>query len=482
MRRARASTGRCNNSRNVSDRIQRPVNTAQPPLSQPRLYPAEVRFELVRSRLEALPRELPAAPAVLTPVRLDSPDAWVPHDPNGRGRPSAVLVLLFPDAEGEARVLLTARQSNLASHAGEVSFPGGRADESDADPIATALREAAEEVGLDPVACGLRVVGGLEVFALTVSGYRITPVVALAERRPECRPAPDEVARIVEAPVEAFLPDAPVELEERTIRERLIRYGVYPVEGERVWGATARMLGQLGAALAVERDAGAPRGDALRADGRPAPDEDPLRRHHPLRSRLGVGDDEWWIRRAEEPDDSSVIAFLGPLRPELARPTPARADGWFIAETPNRLAGIATWAPWQRHRDERERRGFDGLELPDDHTAAEITLLVVRPDMRGRGIGRGLVEALARSAREAGATRLLAWTPGDSDIHPASIAARSFFRSNGFADVAVDRRIRAHGEDRLLLSLPLGEALPRERGVAGRIRRSTVDEGREPGR
>jgi 8-oxo-dGTP pyrophosphatase MutT (NUDIX family)/N-acetylglutamate synthase-like GNAT family acetyltransferase len=403
-----------------------------------------VRFDLVRRRLEALPRELPAAPAVLTPIRLDSPDAWVPHDPNGRGRPAAVLVLLFPDADGEARVLLTARQPHLASHAGEVSFPGGRADESDVDPIDTALREAAEEVGLDPAACGLRVVGGLEVFALTVSGFRITPVVALAERRPECRPAPDEVARIVEAPVEAFLPDATVELEERVIRERLIRYGVYPVEGERVWGATARMLGQLGAALAVERTPIEPLpGDAAPAGG-------------PLAGQAAQAGGEWWIRRAEERDNEAVLRFLRPLGAELARPTPVRADGWLIAETADRLLGIGTWAPWLRHRDEREPRGFDGLELADDRTAAEITLLAVLPVMRGRGIGHGLVEAISRSAREAGGTRLLAWAPGDADIHPSSIAARSFFRSSGFADLAVDRRIRAHGEDRLLLSRPLG--------------------------
>ncbi|HEX7613566.1 MAG TPA: hypothetical protein VF371_12405, partial [Candidatus Limnocylindrales bacterium] len=96
-----------------------------------------MRFELVRERVEALPRELPAAPAVLTPIRLDSPEAWLPAAaPNGsikpatpgRGRPSAVLVLLFPDAEGQARVLLTARVSHLSTHAGEISFPGGSAD------------------------------------------------------------------------------------------------------------------------------------------------------------------------------------------------------------------------------------------------------------------------------------------------------------------------------------------------------------------
>jgi 8-oxo-dGTP pyrophosphatase MutT (NUDIX family) len=257
-----------------------------------------MRFELVRERLAALPREMPAAPAILTPVRLNSPEALFPPETARRGRPAAVLVLLFPDAEGQARVLLTTRVARGIRHAGEVSFPGGSAEVGDPDPIATALREAAEEVGLDPTACGLRVTGVLEVFALTVSGYRITPVVALAERRPECRPAPGEVARIVEAPAEAFLPDAPVELEERTIRQRLIRYGLYPVEGERVWGATARILGQLGAMLAAEpapsRPAAAPTTTRSARSSRMWRKNWPTPRHRPPsftspRARAGYG-------------------------------------------------------------------------------------------------------------------------------------------------------------------------------------------------
>lgn len=399
-----------------------------------------MRFELVRQRVEALPRELPAAPAVLTPIRLDSPEAWAPAAaPNGstkpvtpgRGRPSAVLVLLFPDAEGQARVLLTARVSHLSTHAGEISFPGGSADPGDSDPIATALREAAEEVGLDPEACGLRVTGGLEVFALTVSGYRITPVVALADRRPECRPAPDEVARIIEAPVEAFLPDAPVELEERTIRQRLIRYGVYPVEGERVWGATARMLGQLGALLAAEY---APTAAALE----PA----------------DIAADAPAIRAATSQDLAAIRDFLEAMAPDLAHALPPASE-LLLAEASGRVAGLASWAPWDRPRESDDPRGFDSLTLPDDDRPAELTLLAVAPHLRGRGIGRSLTTAVARTAGAAGNTRLLAWTLADAAIHPSSIAARAFFRANGFADLAVDRRIQARGEDRLLLSRPL---------------------------
>jgi 8-oxo-dGTP pyrophosphatase MutT (NUDIX family)/GNAT superfamily N-acetyltransferase len=396
-----------------------------------------MKFELVAERVTALPRELPAAPAILTPIRLDSTEGFPMAGGRERGRASAVLVLLFPDGERQARVLLTARTPHISTHAGEISFPGGSADEDDTDPIATALREASEEVGLDPAACGLRVIGGLETFALTVSGYRIVPVVALAERRPECHPAPDEVARIIEAPVEAFLPDAPVELEERTIRRRLIRYGVYPVEGERVWGATARMLGQLGAALASDAVSVAG-GSAATAAANPEGPEATAT-----------------IRRSTPADDEAIDEFLDAMAPDLAHSLPP-ASGLLIAELYGRIAGLAGWAPWDRERSDADPRGFDGLTLADNDRPAELTLLAVAPRLRGRGIGRDLAAATATAARSAGHTQLLGWTLADAAIHPSSVAARAFFRSNGFTDLAVDRRIQARGEDRLLLTMPLG--------------------------
>jgi 8-oxo-dGTP pyrophosphatase MutT (NUDIX family)/GNAT superfamily N-acetyltransferase len=394
-----------------------------------------VRFELVQERVAALPRELPAAPAILTPIRLDALEdgsAATNPDAFGRGRPAAVLVLLFPDDEGQARVLLTARVAHISTHAGEVSFPGGSADPDDADPVATALREAAEEVGLDPATCGLKVTGVLEVFPLTVSGFRITPVVAVAERRPECHPAPDEVARIIEAPVEAFLPDAPVELEERTIRRRLIRYGVYPVEGERVWGATARMLGQLGALLAADQKPE----EAAVAPDTAGPLEEPR------------------VRAASPADRPAIHDFLDRLAPELVHDLPPASE-LFIAESGGQLVGLASWAPWDRARGAEDPRGFDGLTFPAEDRPAELTLLAVAPRRRGHGIGRKLTNAIAGAALATGSRHLLAWTLSDAAIHPSSIAARAFFRSNGFADLVVDRRYLARGEDRLLLARPL---------------------------
>jgi 8-oxo-dGTP pyrophosphatase MutT (NUDIX family) len=211
-----------------------------------------VRFEEVVERLAVLPEPLPAPAGALMPVVVGRV-GWQPTPnppPDRPGRPAAVLALLFPDQDGVAHVVLIERSSGGGHHSGEVSFPGGKSEPGDADVSATALREAAEEVALDPAAAGVRVVGVLEPFWIPVSDFAVTPVVAVADRRPALRPAPAEVARIVEAPMAMFLPDAPFEIVERTVRDWPLRYGAYAIDGLSVWGATARILSQLGAILA----------------------------------------------------------------------------------------------------------------------------------------------------------------------------------------------------------------------------------------
>ena len=145
--------------------------------------------------------------------------------------------------------MLTERATRDGHHSGEVSFPGGSAEPGDADITATALREAAEEVALDVDAAEVRVVGLLDRFWIPVSDFDVTPVVAVAPSRPVLIASPDEVARIVEPHVERFLPGAPVQIVERTIRDWPLRYGAYDLDGLSVWGATARILSQLGAIL-----------------------------------------------------------------------------------------------------------------------------------------------------------------------------------------------------------------------------------------
>lgn len=218
-----------------------------------------VRLDAVVARLgdggRGLPARLPAPPAELMPVQLDAAGRVIerPRVPLDRlvgARASAVLVLLVPDAEGEACVVLTERVDRGGHHSGEVSFPGGSAEPGDADAPATALREAAEEVGLDAAAAGVRVIGLLEPFWIPVSNFRVTPVLAIATRRPVLLDAPDEVARIVVVPVSAFVPGAPISVVDRIVRDWPLRYGAYEVAGLHIWGATARILGQLGALVA----------------------------------------------------------------------------------------------------------------------------------------------------------------------------------------------------------------------------------------
>jgi 8-oxo-dGTP pyrophosphatase MutT (NUDIX family) len=216
-----------------------------------------VRFTEAVRRLEPLPDVLPDGPEALLPVFLETGAArpqpsWNPADSSAR--PAAVLVLVFPDDDGEARLVLTERTDRGGHHSGEVSFPGGRAEPEDADLVATALREASEELGLDPVQAGVRVLGTLSVQWIPVSNFTVTPVVALAERRPVMTPQASEVATILEAPVAAFLPDGELVHLERSFRDFDLRYAAYPVEGLAVWGMTARVLGGLGAWLGRDLD------------------------------------------------------------------------------------------------------------------------------------------------------------------------------------------------------------------------------------
>jgi 8-oxo-dGTP pyrophosphatase MutT (NUDIX family) len=207
----------------------------------------------VVARLAILPATLPDPPESLMPIRVAG-EPWVtPAEGIAGARPAAVLILIGPDEAGDARVVLIERATYDGHHSGEMSFPGGAAEAGDPDLVTTALREAGEEIGLDPEAIGLRVVGQLEPFWIPVSNFSVTPVIALADRLPEWQPDPREVAQVINAPVAAFLPDAPIQIIERDVREWRIRYGAYALDdlgdGAAVWGATARFLGQLGALL-----------------------------------------------------------------------------------------------------------------------------------------------------------------------------------------------------------------------------------------
>jgi 8-oxo-dGTP pyrophosphatase MutT (NUDIX family) len=209
------------------------------------MTPAEVRV-----RFAAAPRPLPPPPAWLRPERLPDGVPFERPAPPPDARSAAALVLVYPGPDGEAHLILTERVEYGADHhSGEVSLPGGKSDPGDADAVATALREAEEEVGLHLDTAGVEVIGHLDALWIPPSNFLVTPIVAVAERRPSFVPDPREVAAILEAPVAAFLPDVEPRIIDPDPRGRPLRYGAYMVEGRIVWGATAAILGQLGAVL-----------------------------------------------------------------------------------------------------------------------------------------------------------------------------------------------------------------------------------------
>ena len=158
-----------------------------------------------------------------------------------RGRTdAAVLVALYLEQD-QLGAVLTERRPDLRRHAGEVSFPGGRRDPGDPSLQDTALREAHEEIGLEPAV--VEVLGALQPTPTIATGYAIYPFVALIEAGQQWTLSPREVAEVLEFPLDT--------LRRGYGRRRLLRRGIpirtdtYVVDDKLIWGATARILADL---------------------------------------------------------------------------------------------------------------------------------------------------------------------------------------------------------------------------------------------
>jgi len=151
---------------------------------------------------------------------------------------AAVLVALVDRAEG-LTVLLTQRASQLARHAAQISFPGGRLDDTDADVASAALREAHEEIGLDPAR--VRVFGYLPDH-LVSSGFRVTPVLSLVTPPFELVPNPAEVADVFEVPLSHVFDTRNHQARLRRVGDEDLLLRDISWQDQNIWGATAGML------------------------------------------------------------------------------------------------------------------------------------------------------------------------------------------------------------------------------------------------
>jgi 8-oxo-dGTP pyrophosphatase MutT (NUDIX family) len=191
----------------------------------------------------------------LREVLLDAPSAEIGHDdydlhpelrPPNQDRAVEAAVLIPIIARPDPTILFTQRTATLASHSGQVSFPGGRRDASDLSPLETALRETKEETGIEPAF--IKVAGYLPRYR-TGTGYDISPVVGVLATGFTLTPNPQEVADTFEVPLALFLNPANRKVETRVWGARERRFYVFTHNGRSIWGATAAILVDFAARL-----------------------------------------------------------------------------------------------------------------------------------------------------------------------------------------------------------------------------------------
>ncbi len=173
------------------------------------------------------------------------------HEPNRSLVPAAVLVPIVARPTGPS-ILLTRRTERLDVHAGQVSFPGGRIEDSDQDPEAAALRETEEEVGLSRR--HVRLIGRLAPY-ITRTGFEVIPVVGLVTPPFSITPDRFEVAEVFEAALDFFLTPANRQTRSLVYAGKQRQFYDFAYQGHRIWGATAGMLVDLVQILTADREA-----------------------------------------------------------------------------------------------------------------------------------------------------------------------------------------------------------------------------------
>ncbi len=200
--------------------------------------------EIIANLSQLSPASLPGWEAQQKMINFKRPKPEEAELNFPHARQSAVMALLYPK-HNKVHTVLMLRNTYHGVHSGQVSFPGGKMEEIDSDLWATALREANEELGIDPQQ--VRKILPLTQVYIPPSNFFVTPFLAVSTSRPDFIPDPTEVNRIIETPLEAFLDTSKqkekyLELGQNGLRSK-VKY--FDIAGEVVWGATAMMLSEL---------------------------------------------------------------------------------------------------------------------------------------------------------------------------------------------------------------------------------------------
>lgn len=196
--------------------------------------------DLVATLQHTLKGELPGAEAHQLMAPKHRPGFKLKFDTPPR--PGAVMILLYEE-EGVIQFPLIRRTEYRGVHSGQIALPGGKAEDTDVDLIATAVREAQEELGIDPQK--IDIVGSLTSFFVAASNFQILPVVAYAKEFPQFVPEEREVAGVVTADLQTMINPETVKEKEITPAEGItFDAPYYDLNGTVVWGATAMMLSE----------------------------------------------------------------------------------------------------------------------------------------------------------------------------------------------------------------------------------------------
>lgn len=191
---------------------------------------------------ERTKKSLPGKKAQLKmqPVPLQDNFSF-PEPDAGIGQPSSVLIPLFSDSNRLLQVILTLRTESV-SHAGQISFPGGRSEKHET-PLTTALRETEEEIGITPDL--FEIAGSLSPLYLYRSNNQITPFIGFLEKEPKLTPNPSEVEEVFTVPLDSFMKDDLLIWEEWRLREITMNVPYWKIHPTPLWGATAMMMSEL---------------------------------------------------------------------------------------------------------------------------------------------------------------------------------------------------------------------------------------------